>query len=110
MLKKLLTTERPMLLCDIPIRTSTAIDKRPIPNGLLALLLKRTTWGFAHLLSTTAEVVKALERITDKGQAQFGLIMAWLTARSGGSSLKMSSIIGLVNLISREVSRVNVRS
>jgi hypothetical protein len=55
-------------------------------------------------------VIESLERITNEWQAHFWCILASRPTGSSGrsSSLQMSGVVSLVNLISWEVCRINV--
>jgi hypothetical protein len=61
--------------------------------------------------SSEVVVLKALERVADEWQAHFGCIITSLAICCSGRScsFEVRSIIGLINLISREVGRVDIR-
>lgn len=61
--------------------------------------------------SSKVVVLKTLEGVTDEWQAHLGCFLANLAScrRSRSRVLEVSSIVGLINLVGREVGRVDVR-
>lgn len=60
-------------------------------------------------LQLSEVIIEPLERVADEWQAHLGRFLDWAAAGLQGLSLENRSIVGLVNLIGREVGGVDVR-